>query len=108
MSRGVCIFLRCILSGLIFTERELSAQMSEQVRGSGVSGHKYTEAEIAQVRAAIEANPVLGRQLIDSAQQGNVADLEFLIQSGLFVFSDSPTEAITLTRKEIKNTLPRK
>jgi len=79
-------------------ERVLSAQMSRRTEEPGVAGHQYTEKEIAAVKAMIEVNPALGRQLIDSAQSGNEADLEFILQSGLLISSDSPTESSILEK----------
>ena len=53
----------------------------------------YSDEDIARVKTAIEKDPALGCQIIDSAQQGNEGDIRFILESGLTIFSDSPTES---------------
>lgn len=67
-----------------------SAQMAE--RTIDPKNTQFTTEDIARVKTAIRENPALGRQLIDSAQNGSQEDLRFLIWTGFSIFSDNPGE----------------
>jgi hypothetical protein len=57
-------------------------KLNAEVETSG-SKRMYTDAEIATVKAAIEADPQIAIDLIISAQGGNVEDMRFILESGL-------------------------
>lgn len=64
---------------------------------------KFTDEQIAQIKAKLLKNPHLMNDLLSNAQSGNQDDLSFIVEADLMLISEDKSKSSSVLRMHPSN-----